>query len=111
MDIAGGITSGVSGIFTAPVRGAKKGGVGGFFTGVGKGLVGAVVKPVVGVTDSVISVAQVCYFPFLFHYNSTHQRGRNKTRTFVLSAVVYFSLWLLLLGLACVAIAAVGLVF
>ncbi len=33
--------------------------MGGFFKGVGKGLVGAVVKPVVGVTDSVISVAQV----------------------------------------------------
>eukprot|EP00752_Nemacystus_decipiens_P006311 g5691.t1 len=57
-DIAGGFTSGVSGIFTAPVSGAKKGGMGGFFKGVGKGLVGAVVKPVVGVTDSVISVAQ-----------------------------------------------------
>lgn len=49
----------MSGIFTAPVSGAKKGGMGGFFKGVGKGLVGAVVKPVVGVTDSVISVAQV----------------------------------------------------
>lgn len=41
------------------MSGAKKGGMGGFFKGVGKGLVGAVVKPVVGVTDSVISVAQV----------------------------------------------------
>ena len=49
----------MSGIFSAPVSGAKKGGMGGFFKGVGKGLVGAVVKPVVGVTDSVISVAQV----------------------------------------------------
>ena len=39
----GGFASGVSGIFTAPVSGAKKGGVGGFFKGVGKGLVGAVV--------------------------------------------------------------------
>ncbi|CAN0509154.1 unnamed protein product, partial [Ectocarpus sp. 8 AP-2014] len=44
--IAGGLTSGVSGIFMDPVSGAKKGGVGGFFKGVGKGLVGAVVKPV-----------------------------------------------------------------
>eukprot|EP00903_Cladosiphon_okamuranus_P017946 g16513.t1 len=57
-DIAGGFASGVSGIFSAPVTGAKKDGMGGFFKGVGKGLVGAVVKPVVGVTDSVISVAQ-----------------------------------------------------
>ena len=59
MDIAGGITSGVAGIFKAPVSGATQGGVEGFFKGVGKGLAGAVVKPVVGVTDSVISVAQV----------------------------------------------------
>ncbi|CAN0569489.1 unnamed protein product, partial [Ectocarpus sp. 12 AP-2014] len=57
-NIAGGFASGVSGVFTDPVRGAKKGGMGGFFKGVGKGLTGAVVKPVVGVTDSVISVAQ-----------------------------------------------------
>lgn len=60
MNIAEGVKSGIGGIFTAPVHEAKKGGVGGFFKGVGKGLVGAVVKPVVGVTDSVVSVVQVC---------------------------------------------------
>ena len=38
---------------------AKKGGFGGFWKGVGKGVVGAVVKPVVGVSDSVVSVVQV----------------------------------------------------
>ncbi|CAM9140186.1 unnamed protein product [Hapterophycus canaliculatus] len=57
-DIATGFTSGASGLFKAPVSGAKKGGMGGFFKGLGKGVVGAVVKPVVGVTDSVMSVAQ-----------------------------------------------------
>lgn len=41
------------------MSGAKHGGMGGFMKGLGKGLAGAVVKPVVGVTDSVISVAQV----------------------------------------------------
>lgn len=50
----------MSGIFTNPVNEAKKGGFGGFVKGMGKGLVGAVVKPVVGVSDSVVSVAQVC---------------------------------------------------
>ena len=41
------------------MSGAEKGGVEGFFKGVGKGLAGVVVKPIVGVTDSVVSVAQV----------------------------------------------------
>lgn len=58
-NITGGIASGVGGIFTAPVKGAKSAGVGGFFKGVGKGLVGAVVKPVVGVSDAAVSVVQV----------------------------------------------------
>lgn len=58
-DIVGGFASGIAGMVTAPVSGAKKGGVGGFFKGVGKGLVGAVVKPAVGVADSALSVAQV----------------------------------------------------
>eukprot|EP01156_Anaeramoeba_ignava_P002311 Anaeramoba_ignava/a218061_314.p1 GENE.a218061_314~~a218061_314.p1 ORF type:complete len:527 (+),score=169.74 a218061_314:330-1910(+) len=43
--------SGVSGIVTQPIKGAKKEGVKGFFKGAGKGLVGVVSKPVVGVTE------------------------------------------------------------
>lgn len=56
----GGFTSGVGGIVTAPVEGGKTSGVGGFVRGMGRGLVGAVVKPVVGVSDAAVSVAQVC---------------------------------------------------
>jgi Autophagy-related protein C terminal domain len=48
-NFAGGLYEGVSGIFTTPVRGAKQGGVTGFLRGVGHGVVGAVVKPVVSV--------------------------------------------------------------
>ena len=48
--VIGGVASGVGGIFMAPVKGARTEGVGGFFKGVGKGLVGAGVKPVMGVT-------------------------------------------------------------
>lgn len=36
---------------TQPIEGAKKGGAAGFFKGVGKGLVGAVARPVGGVVD------------------------------------------------------------
>ncbi|CAM9679860.1 unnamed protein product, partial [Sphacelaria rigidula] len=58
--IVGGFASGVGGIVTAPVEGGKTSGVGGFVLGMGRGLVGAVVKPVVGVSDAAVSVAQVC---------------------------------------------------
>jgi Vacuolar sorting-associated protein 13, N-terminal/Vacuolar-sorting-associated 13 protein C-terminal/N-terminal region of Chorein or VPS13/SHR-binding domain of vacuolar-sorting associated protein 13/UBA/TS-N domain len=51
MSFAHGISSGVTGIFTDPVRGAQRGGAAGFFKGVGKGLVGGIVKPVAGVMD------------------------------------------------------------
>ena len=40
-----------TGIFTAPVRGARSGGVGGFLKGVGKGLAGVVTKPAAGALD------------------------------------------------------------
>lgn len=46
------LTQGVEGlldVFTKPVEGAQKGGVGGFFTGLGKGVVGTFVKPISGV--------------------------------------------------------------
>ncbi|KAG5176382.1 hypothetical protein JKP88DRAFT_265414 [Tribonema minus] len=57
-NIAGGVYEGVSGIFTTPIRGAKNAGVGGFLKGVGHGVLGAVVKPVVGLSDGVVSVLQ-----------------------------------------------------
>lgn len=47
----GGLVSGVSGIVTQPIKGAQNGGAEGFFVGLGRGLVGAVVKPAVGVLD------------------------------------------------------------
>lgn len=43
--------SGVTGVITKPVSGAKEQGVEGFFKGLGKGAVGLVVKPVAGVVD------------------------------------------------------------
>ena len=46
-----GILQGVSGVFIQPVKGAQKEGLQGFVKGVGKGIVGAAVKPVVGVGD------------------------------------------------------------
>ena len=47
------VFSGVTGVFTKPVEGAKSGGVAGFAAGFGKGLVGLVSKPVSGAVDLV----------------------------------------------------------
>jgi vacuolar protein sorting-associated protein 13A/C len=41
-----------------PLEGAESGGAGGFFKGVGKGLVGAFTKPVVGVFDLASNVTE-----------------------------------------------------
>ena len=45
--------SGVSGIVTQPIKGAKREGLEGFAKGVGRGVLGTVVKPVSGVVDLV----------------------------------------------------------
>ncbi|KAI8888651.1 hypothetical protein K501DRAFT_320796 [Backusella circina FSU 941] len=55
---ASSITSGYTGLVTRPMEGAKKEGFGGFFKGFGKGLVGAVTKPVVGTFDLASTVTQ-----------------------------------------------------
>ncbi|KAG0208228.1 hypothetical protein BGX33_006369 [Mortierella sp. NVP41] len=54
--LANGLVSGVTGIVEQPLQGAQSGGVEGFFKGVGKGLVGAVTKPLVGVFDFTTNV-------------------------------------------------------
>ncbi|XP_057669487.1 intermembrane lipid transfer protein Vps13 isoform X2 [Diorhabda carinulata] len=46
-----GVYSGVTGVFTKPVEGAREEGVEGFFKGLGKGAVGLVTRPVAGVVD------------------------------------------------------------
>ena len=51
MDLTGGVYRGVSGIVSQPLRGAQRDGVRGFARGVGVGVLGVVVKPVVGVVD------------------------------------------------------------
>ena len=53
-----GVGEGVAGVFLQPVRGAQKGGVGGFFKGVARGVAGVVVKPVVGVLDGATQVVE-----------------------------------------------------
>lgn len=56
--VISGISSGVSGLFKKPIEEGAKGGVLGFMVGVGKGVVGVAVKPVLGVADGLTSVAQ-----------------------------------------------------
>ncbi|KAI0932190.1 hypothetical protein AcW2_000882 [Taiwanofungus camphoratus] len=49
--LANSVVSGVEGVVMKPLEGAESEGAKGFFKGVGKGLIGAVTKPVVGVFD------------------------------------------------------------
>jgi vacuolar protein sorting-associated protein 13A/C len=46
-----GVTSGITGVFENPIKGAKKDGVKGFFVGTYKGMSGLVVKPLSGALD------------------------------------------------------------
>jgi len=50
-DLGLGVFKGVTGLVTEPVKGASQDGVEGFFKGVGRGVLGVGVKPVVGVID------------------------------------------------------------
>lgn len=52
-----GISSGITGIVTRPMEGAKRGGAAGFMMGVGQGVMGAAVSPIVGVADGIAAVA------------------------------------------------------
>ncbi|KDR84988.1 hypothetical protein GALMADRAFT_233521 [Galerina marginata CBS 339.88] len=55
---ASSVTSAMEGVFMKPIEGAESEGALGFFKGVGKGLVGAVTKPVVGVFDLASNVSE-----------------------------------------------------
>ena len=52
------VLSGVAGVFTKPVEGAKQAGVGGFFKGIGKGAAGLVTKTVSGTIDIVAKTTE-----------------------------------------------------
>jgi hypothetical protein len=56
-NIFSGFKSGFTGLITKPFQEAQRDGFEGFIRGIGMGLVGAAVKPVVGLTDGLTSVA------------------------------------------------------
>eukprot|EP00536_Pseudo-nitzschia_multiseries_P004057 jgi/Psemu1/323294/estExt_fgenesh1_pg.C_650034 len=51
-----GFREGVTGVVKAPIRGAEKRGLEGFAKGLGKGLLGLLVKPIIGITDAATDV-------------------------------------------------------
>jgi hypothetical protein len=51
-----GFLDGVTGVVKAPIRGAEKRGLEGFAKGVGKGLLGLLVKPIIGISDGLTDV-------------------------------------------------------
>jgi hypothetical protein len=55
--VVSGFASGMSGLVSKPIEEAGKGGLAGFFKGIGLGLMGAAVKPVMGLSDGLTSVA------------------------------------------------------
>jgi hypothetical protein len=56
--IVTGLSSGIAGLFLRPWEEAQQDGARGFFKGLGMGLMGAAVKPVLGITDGFTAVAQ-----------------------------------------------------
>ena len=53
-----GVREGLSGVFQQPLQGARSGGVKGFAKGLGKGALGLLAKPLVGVTEGAAQVLQ-----------------------------------------------------
>lgn len=51
-----GFLEGVTGVVKAPIRGAEKRGFEGFAKGIGKGLLGLLVKPMIGISDGITDV-------------------------------------------------------
>lgn len=51
-----GFMDGVTGVVKAPIRGAEKRGIEGFAKGIGKGLLGLLVKPIIGISDAATDV-------------------------------------------------------
>lgn len=51
-----GFMEGVTGVVKAPMRGAEKKGIEGFAKGLGKGLLGLLVKPIIGISDAATDV-------------------------------------------------------
>jgi Vacuolar-sorting-associated 13 protein C-terminal/Autophagy-related protein C terminal domain len=49
--LVNGFLEGVTGVVRAPIRGAEKHGLEGFAKGIGKGLLGLLVKPIIGISD------------------------------------------------------------
>lgn len=54
--LVNGFLDGVTGVVKAPIRGAEKRGLEGFAKGIGKGLLGLLVKPIIGISDGFTDV-------------------------------------------------------
>lgn len=54
--LVAGFLDGVTGVVRAPIRGAERSGFEGFAKGVGKGVLGLLVKPIVGISDGFTDV-------------------------------------------------------
>ena len=75
-----GLWYGITGVFVQPVKGATTEGAWGLVKGTGKGLVGLVVKPTVGVLDLAASMLNA-----LSHVDRIGEVSQHRTTSFPLS--------------------------
>jgi len=76
LPFAKSIASGFEGLAAQPIAGAEREGAAGFFKGVGRGLVGAVTKPMVGVFDLASNVTEGIRNGTSAHVQSSLERVR-----------------------------------
>jgi len=86
--VVSGITSGVTGLVLKPIEEASKSGVPGFLKGLGLGIIGAAVKPMIGFSDGIASVAQGISNAVDINAKTTHVRPPRALQPSVLDSSV-----------------------
>lgn len=74
--VVSGFQAGISGLVTKPFEEGRKGGAMGFLKGVGQGIIGVAVNPVMGVTEGISSVAQGINRSFANEVGTVHVRPK-----------------------------------
>lgn len=74
--VVSGFSTGFSGLVTKPFEEGRKSGAMGFLKGVGQGIIGVAVNPVMGVTEGISSVAQGLNRSFNSDVGSVHVRPK-----------------------------------
>lgn len=77
-----GVVAGVKGLIWKPIKEARQDGALGFLRGIGLGVVGAAVQPVLGVTDGFTSVAQSIIYKVNINKETRQRRSSRPLKLF-----------------------------